>query len=606
MTRWLPLLPIIVFVVALNALPIAPSGSSPTLAAPPEGAGEVIPGRYIVILNEDVSPSTVFKSHGLTPTHSYSAALNGFATRASGAKLRDLVADPRVKLVEPDRVVRITDQVIPTGVDRVDADVSQIANIDGIDEELDVDIAVIDTGVDIDHPDLRVVGGVGYASVDTAHLFIPPCGESDGWDDGNGHGTHVAGIIAARDNDIGVVGVAPGARIWAVKVLSDSGIGCLSDVVKGIDWVTCTRSKADGCPQSALDANDIEVANLSLGWQGYGTLAQTIFQNAVAQGVFFAVAAGNSAGDVYGADGTFGTLDDYMPASLPDVATISAMADSDGTPGGLGSSTAYGEDDSFATFSNFSRSVVADNPVASPGLAIDLLTPGVNILSTWKDGTYNTLSGTSMASPHAAGLAALLIAAEGPATDAAGVYAIRQALIDQGLDQASGVRLAHPDTEPDDDPEQMASYWGISADNCPDELNFDQEDSDGDGRGDACDNCPSWPNSDQLLPTWPVPSDDPDCDGISTTAENAMGTRPLSACAGTSAANDESTPDSWPFDYNDDQRISLIDLIAYVEKFNSYDPNPTYDPRYDLNASGGITLADILMYIPVFNRTCTP
>ena len=93
----------------------------------------------------------------------------------------------------------------------------------------------------------------------------------------------------------------------------------------------------------------------------------------------------------------------------------------------------YGEDDSFATFSNFSRTVVADNQVTSPGLAIDLLTPGVNILSTWKDGSYKTMSGTSMASPHAAGLAALIIAADGPATDAAGVYAIRQALIDRGL-----------------------------------------------------------------------------------------------------------------------------------------------------------------------------
>ena len=85
-----------------------------------------------------------------------------------------------------------------------------------------------------------------------------------------------------------------------------------------------------------------------------------------------------------------------------------------------------------------------------------------------------------------------------------------------------------------------------------------------------------------------------------------MGTRPLAACADTPAANDESAPDLWAFDHTDDQRASLADLMLTAQHFNSYDPDPRYNSRYDLNASGGITLSDVLSYIPVVNRTCTP
>jgi len=152
------------------------------------------------------------------------------------------------------------------------------------------------------------------------------------------------------------------------------------------------------------------------------------------------VAAGNSSKDVYGNDGVFGTSDDFIPAAYPEVATISAMGDTDGQSGGLGPKTSYGTaDDTFASFTNFSNSVVAGNPVTSPGAAIDLAGPGVDITSTWKDGMYATISGTSMASPHVAGSAALEIATNGRATDAAGVAAIRQALIDaEGAQSAWG------------------------------------------------------------------------------------------------------------------------------------------------------------------------
>jgi len=137
-----------------------------------------------------------------------------------------------------------------------------------------------------------------------------------------------------------------------------------------------------------------------------------------------------------------GTSDDIEPASYPEVATISAMADSDGHPDGIGGSTSYGADDSFASFSNYSAGVTAENPVSSSGASIDLLLPGVDIHSCYKDGGYAIGSGTSMSSPHAAGLAALYIAVNGRDAngdgnhDADDVYIIRQGLIDDGVTQS--------------------------------------------------------------------------------------------------------------------------------------------------------------------------
>jgi len=395
------------------------SGALPLMA----DSGKAL-GRYIVVIKPGVDASAVARGHGAAVSHVYAHALNGFAAPLSPAQLRGLATDPRVAYVEPDLVVHTCEQTVPTGVDRIDADLNATANINGVDERVDVDIAVIDTGIDGDHPDLNVYTGYNFTR-----------GPSHKWDDGYGHGTHVAGSAAALDNGIGVVGVAPGARLWAVRVLGNDGSGWLSDVIAGIDWVT-------------QNAGQIEVANMSLGWQGNVPSARQAIQNSVAAGVVYVVAAGNDAQDVYGSDGTLGTSDDFEPASYPEVATISAMADSDGQPGDQGEPTWAGNDDTFASFSNFSGSEVAGNPVESPGAAIDLLMPGVDIYSTYKGGAYATMSGTSMSSPHGAGLAALYIAVNGRATDATGVHAIRQALINGGVAQDSLQGLATLD-DPD-------------------------------------------------------------------------------------------------------------------------------------------------------------
>jgi len=376
--------------------------------------GEVDPGHYIVVLRQSVTQlpevaSEMARAYGLQIGFVYQHALKGFSARVPEGRLNALQNDPRVEYVEQDGVCYALPQTLPAGINRIDADLNSSAKIDGIDERVNVDIAILDTGIDTSHSDLNYYTGVNYTT--------SPSG------DGHGHGTHVAGTAAALDNGIGVVGVAPGARLWAVKVLGDNGSGYWSWVIAGIDYCTA-------------NASEIEVANMSLGGQGYLSSLRTAIQNSVNAGIVYVVAAGNSNADVYGSDGIFGTSDDFIPASFPEVAAVSAMVDTDGKAGGLGSSTSYGADDTRATFSNYSRSVVVGNPVTSPGKAIDVAAPGVNVYSTYKGNSYATMSGTSMASPHVAGSVALYIAQYGRAGNASGVYAIRQAVINAGQPQS--------------------------------------------------------------------------------------------------------------------------------------------------------------------------
>ena len=211
-------------------------------------------------------------------------------------------------------------------------------------------IVQVEDTEDVDHPDLNVVVGTHFYTVTTGPPSKRGEYEDDDYDDTHGHGTHVAGTVAALDNSLGVVGVAPGARLWAVRVFDKRGTGSISKIIKGVDWVT-------------ERAGTIEVANMSLGTHGISEALQNAIKDSVDAGVVYVVAAGNYSEDVYGDDGIFGTEDDMIPAAYPEVAAISALADSDGKPGG----------DSYAGFSNYSNSVVQGNPVDSPGLAIDLL-----------------------------------------------------------------------------------------------------------------------------------------------------------------------------------------------------------------------------------------
>ncbi len=250
-------------------------------------------------------------------------------------------------------------QELPTGIRRIGADQSSTKAGDG-GGDVNAVIAIIDTGIDLDHPDLNVIfnKGFGYAS-----------GEDD-----NGHGTHVAGTAAARDNTIGVVGVAPGAKLWALKVLDAYGSGYYSDVIAAVNFCK------DNAYNPTTNPNGVMVANMSLGG-GFSSSMNSAVNNCVAAGVVVCVAAGNSSANAA----------NTSPASAASAITVAALADSDGKPGGLGGSTFYGNDDTFASFSNY-------------GTIVDVIAPGVSIKSTLMGGGYGWSSGTSMSSPHAAGL----------------------------------------------------------------------------------------------------------------------------------------------------------------------------------------------------------
>ena len=260
--------------------------------SPKKTKNGVVPGRYIVVLNDYIQdPESVAQRiarfHRLELGHVYKRVLKGFSARIPENVLNTVKDDPDIAYVEPDRLVYAVSQTVPTGVDRIDAEFYGSPLVDA-------DIAIIDTGIDLDHSDLNVVNSINCANWGSS------C--SNGGDDGNGHGTHVAGIAAALDNDIGVVGVAPGARLWSVRVLNNNGTGYLSWIIKGIDWVT-------------MHAHEIEVANTSLSWSGYSAAARTAIQNSVESGVVYFAAAGNDGKDIFGSDGNFGTGDDICPAS---------------------------------------------------------------------------------------------------------------------------------------------------------------------------------------------------------------------------------------------------------------------------------------------------
>ncbi|PIQ37634.1 MAG: serine protease [Lysobacterales bacterium CG17_big_fil_post_rev_8_21_14_2_50_64_11] len=322
----------------------------------------------------------VARQHGVSATHTYGKVLTGFAARVPEATLDRLRADPMVANIEFDREMHAvmgkpgggggsTAQVVPWGVSRIGA--SANAN-DGA----GIHVYIIDTGIDSDHPDLAAHIGNGFAAVNCKGRTC-----TQNWDDDNGHGTHVSGSAAAINNSIGVVGVAPGATLHAVKVLSSQGSGSISGIITGIDWMTAevsARGQAAVANMSLGGGGSKTGTCTSSGFSGTDTFHQAIC-NAKNAGVVFAVAAGND-----GADAEAST-----PAAYDDaVITVSATQQGDNWP----------------TWSNW-----GDGNPGGVSLPVVLAAPGVSILSTWNNGGTNTISGTSMASPHVAGAAALYL-----------------------------------------------------------------------------------------------------------------------------------------------------------------------------------------------------
>ena len=268
--------------------------------------------------------------------------------------------------MEKSRLFFIHSESIPTGVDRIDSERTVPNQREATDGPLtNATVGILDTGIDPNHPDLNVDLNLSKSFADL----------SPNIDDVVGHGTHVAGIAAAKDNGEGVVGVAPGAKVVAIKVLNDFGWGITADILEGLEYVL-------------ENAEKIDVINLSLGGAGRSDAIDKAIRQIVDAGVPVVVSAGNSDNDA-----SF-----YGPANSDAAITVSASYDSDGRCGGLGSSTEFNgvtmPDDSVATYSNW-------------GPPVDVIAPGTLINSTVPGG-YDSFSGTSMAAPHVAGAIALL------------------------------------------------------------------------------------------------------------------------------------------------------------------------------------------------------
>jgi len=369
----------------------------------PSFSADVVEGSYIVVLQDGVDPADVTASYSVATNYEYRSALSGFAAELPDEVRRAIEQDPRVRWVEPVKMRQLyakgkppgppgqdkdcnpnskkCDPPPPPGPSCVqgasdptgnDIDPGELYGIEDvnapqsntwINSPVDIDIAILDTGVDTDHDDLCVHNAVDFVS--------------EGIEDFHGHGSHTSGTATARDDNDPpgeVVGVAPSARIWSVKVCNLFGLCPSSAIVAGIDYVTA-------------NADQIEVANMSLGGGGSdqahpidpidcspitGDAEHLAICNSVAAGVTYAVAAGNSGADAAG----------FTPAAFDEVITVAASDANEQAAG----------------FSNY-------------GADVDLIAPGVSIKSTYLNNGYAHLSGTSMASPHGAGGAALYILA---------------------------------------------------------------------------------------------------------------------------------------------------------------------------------------------------
>ena len=352
----------VILVTALFAIGVVTVGGASAAPAPP--------GRYIVVLREDVpDPGAVAlehaRDHAAQVDFVYRSALKGYAAVIPNDRVAAVRGDGRVAYVEPDQTAVASAQVLPWGIDKVDADVSSTTAGDGAGAISNVNAYVIDTGISTSHPDLFVVDQVKFGRGPKK--------------DCNGHGTHVAGTIAARDNTIDVVGVSPGSPLTSVKVLGCDGSGFTSTIIAGVDWVTANALKP-------------AVANMSLGGPSSPAL-DTAVLNSVASGVFYAVAAGNEG------------------ANACNVSPARAGA---GLDNGIVTVAATDPADQEPAFSNF-------------GACVDIWAPGVNVLSTSIGGGTTTLSGTSQASPHVAGGGSLYLSSHTNANPAAVETALKVA-----------------------------------------------------------------------------------------------------------------------------------------------------------------------------------
>jgi|GEM_PF-1372172 len=378
---------VLVGAVFLGLAVVTPVGAEP---------GPLPDQTWIVTMIDRADPSTagprLVAEHGGRLLHTYSHALHGFSFAGSAAAAQALSHNPVVTGVEADRPVHAV-EILPYGIGRIDGWSAHQAGYSGrTSTGAPVRIAVVDTGIDLNHIDLaaNLANGEGTNCINPGQ---PP-------NDDHGHGTHVAGTAAAAFNAQGVVGVATDARLVPVKVLDSTGYGSDAQVICGLDYiatlpgpmvVNMSLGDSNRAGETACDASALHRAICNL----------------TSRGITVVAAAGNDGTDATG----------FVPAAWDEVVAVSAFTDFDGQRSSAGcqldfSDYGYQCDDMLADFSNY-------------GSVVDVTAPGVHIYSTWNDGGWQTLSGTSMAAPHVAGTAALVLGAN-PALTPAQVRSILQ------------------------------------------------------------------------------------------------------------------------------------------------------------------------------------
>lgn len=377
----------------------------PVISQPEDNLGDIITipdveieGHFIVTLNENFAQlplagisdfdqrNAILKSEitaalslsGLANVEigaTYNTVFLGFSAKLSSEEVNLLEALPIISLIEPDKKVFAIGKVEKSGAAGAQQTPYGITRV-GSASATSKKAWIIDSGIDLDHPDLNVNTSKSRSFLAPGFLSFLFADNNSSPNDEEGHGTHVAGTVAAKDNSIGVIGVAHGAELIAIRVLDANGSGATSGVIEGVDYV-------------AANANAGDVANMSLGG-GTSTSLDNAVKSAASKGIYFALAAGNDSRDANSSS--------PARANGPNIYTVSAMD----------------ANDRFASFSNF-------------GSAVDYCAPGVGTYSTYKNGSYATLSGTSMAAPHVAGLL----------------------LITQGNLSTDGVVINDPDGNPD-------------------------------------------------------------------------------------------------------------------------------------------------------------
>ena len=466
--------------------------------------------------------------------HSY-ALVPAVAAELPPGAVAFLRAAPGVAMVEEDQLVEAVDAELDDawGVKHIGAgEVHPTNSGEG------VKVAIIDSGIDYNHSDLNgnYAGGYDFVAEDT-----------DPFDD-CGHGTLVAGVVAAEDDDSGVVGVAPAAELYALKALwlwpDDRCRGYVSDIIAALDWAV---------------AQDMDVVNMSIAVADYSLGLDTAVGNAYQAGLVLVAAAGNSnpcPGDP-AADNV------VYPARFDEVIAVAATD----------------QEDERACFSG-------------TGPTVELAAPGLMVWTTfYPGGGYWWASGTSLASPHVAGAAALVLASgisddngNGRVNDEARLWlqATADDLGTAGRDTWYGFGLVDVRSLVSPGVDSDGDGFPDAVDNCPDDPNPAQEDTDGDGAGDACD-------------------DDDDGDEFTDDRESYLGTDPLDACP------DDPSDSAWPLDIDNDRVIAVTDdVFAFKGRIGATPGDLYWWQRLDLDGDGVIAVTgDVFLYRGKIGDTCS-